>query len=414
LRVLLLAQFYPPVVGGEEHAVRNLAVGLVERGHDVTVATIRHEHLPQYEIDRGVKIRRLRSTSSRVRAAYQAERLHAPPAPDIELMRELRRLVEDEQPDIVHAHNWIVHSFLPLRIRRTRPLLLSLHDYSLICAVKRLFRKGAVCSGPGVKKCIMCSANHYGPVKGPLVATALLGARTFAAKRVDLYLPVSNAVAQASGLLEHALPHEVVPNFVSADLLVERESDPVAIPVPDGDFILYVGDVTDDKGVHTLLHAYGSMRASIPLVLAGRTDWDHRRALPENVIMTGPLSHQAILEAFRRSTVAVVPSIVREAFGMVAVEAMALGKPVVASRTGGLADIVVHEETGLLVPPGDASELRTALNRIVADPELRARFAANARARIKTTYSDDVVLPRVEQIYRRLLVPAADGAGGGT
>jgi glycosyltransferase involved in cell wall biosynthesis len=401
LRVLLLAQFYAPIIGGEEHAVRNLGLELVRRGHDVTVGTILHGDLPEIDFDDGVRIRRLRSTSSRVRLVYQGERAHAPPLPDYELVRGLSRLLGEVRPDVIHAHNWILHSFLPLKRRTGRPLVLSLHDYSFVCANKRLVRKRVVCSGPALGKCIACAANHYGRVKGPLIATALLGAHRFAARRVDMFLPVSHAVAQASRLSDHALPYEVIPNFVSRQV-VSGERDVVDVPVLPRDFILYAGDVTFEKGVETLLRAYSAMATPIPLILAGRSGLGHNEPLPQNVFAIGPLPHEAVLEAFRRCTVAVVPSVWREPSGMVALEAMAMGKTVIASRTGGLSEIVKHDETGVLVSPGDARELRLALERVVADPALRARLGENGRERISTTFSADVVVPRVEDLYARL------------
>ena len=112
----MLAQFYTPVVGGEEHAVRSLSVELASRGHEVGVATIVQGDSPAVGLDDdGVRVHRLRSASSRLPVLYGADRRHAPPVPDPELLWRLRRLIRSERPDIVHAHNWIVHSYLPLR-----------------------------------------------------------------------------------------------------------------------------------------------------------------------------------------------------------------------------------------------------------------------------------------------------------
>jgi glycosyltransferase involved in cell wall biosynthesis len=97
-----------------------------------------------------------------------------------------------------------------------------------------------------------------------------------------------------------------------------------------------------------------------------------------------------------------VPSVLREAFGIAALEAMAVGRPVVAARSGGLADIVVDGETGCLVPPGDAGELRAALRRLLADEALRARMGAAGRRRAESVFSEQVVLSRLEKAYVRV------------
>jgi D-inositol-3-phosphate glycosyltransferase len=77
----------------------------------------------------------------------------------------------------------------------------------------------------------------------------------------------------------------------------------------------------------------------------------------------------------------------REGFGIACAEAMAHGRPVVASAVGGLLDLVVHEETGLLVPPRDVPALRSALERLIGNPDLRRSFGAAARSRIREHFS---------------------------
>src|SRR5919108_3633472 len=140
MRILMLAQFYyPSVGGGEETHVRTLSAALAARGHDVAVATFWNEGLAEFEIDRGVRIYRIRSTVQRAGWLFsETERRHAPPFPDPEALWALRRVIAHEQPEIVHAHNWLVHSFLPLQAWSNAGLVVTLHDYSLSCAKKRL------------------------------------------------------------------------------------------------------------------------------------------------------------------------------------------------------------------------------------------------------------------------------------
>ena len=114
MRILLLAQFYPPVIGGEERHVRNLAVALAARGLDVHVATLGTDRgEPQH--DRGVTVHVLEHVGSRIPALYPtADRPLALPVPDPLTTRGLQRLVADLRPDVVHAHNWIVSSWTAL------------------------------------------------------------------------------------------------------------------------------------------------------------------------------------------------------------------------------------------------------------------------------------------------------------
>jgi glycosyltransferase involved in cell wall biosynthesis len=116
--------------------------------------------------------------------------------------------------------------------------------------------------------------------------------------------------------------------------------------------------------------------------------------------------HVAIMDAWRRSLLGLAPSVWPDPCPTVAMEAMATGRPVIAARSGGLSDIVVDGETGLLVPPGDAEALRRAMARLIDNPALRGRMGAAARRRVTAFQAGDVV-PRIEQVYRELLVVGA-------
>src|ERR1700733_5545063 len=117
MRILLLAQFYPPVIGGEERHVRNLGLALAARGHQVSVATQAGHETSGMTMDGAVRVWRIRGTAQRAGALFSdADRPFAPPFPDPELVLGLRRVVASENPDVIHAHNWLLHSYLPLRL----------------------------------------------------------------------------------------------------------------------------------------------------------------------------------------------------------------------------------------------------------------------------------------------------------
>ena len=393
----MLAQFYPPIVGGEEHVVESLSIELARRGHQLSVATIQHPGLPELEEVEGIRVYRLRSAVSALRFLYSDSRLHAPPGPDPALTWQLRRILRIEQPDVVHAHNWIVHSYLPLKLLAGAPLILSLHDYSLICAMKRLMRRGAPCDGPGMR-CLSCAGDHYGPIKGAGVA-AMVGAASWPeAALIDALVPVSRAVADSCRLDRRRTPYEVIPNFFAPPRAPRARG---LDQLPDGEFVLYAGDVSYEKGAGVLLRAFAGIEApAMPLVMIGRQFLEQLpAAATPHVLRLDPLDHGSVLEAFRRCTLAVVPSLWPEPSGLVALEAMAMGKAVIASRTGGLPEIVDDGETGLLVKRGDVADLQRALTMLMADPALRARLGEAGRQRIERHFSPAAIVPRFEQLY---------------
>ena len=304
-------------------------------------------------------------------------------------------MLRRERPQLVHAHNWIVHSYLPLARGAHSALVLSLHDYGLICATKRLRRKDHLCSGPAPVKCQLCASEHYGPTKGLVAAFGTRSNESRLRRHVDVFLPVSSTVEELCRIREDETSR-VIPNFI-AGLPEPDLDDPRLAQLPDEPFILFFGDATEDKGAWHLAEAYRQLENPPPLVLVGRCYIDELRERP-NVHAMGAWPHQLAIEALRRSLFSVAPSLWPEPFGLVALEAAAAGKPIVASDIGGLRDIVVDGETGLMVAPEDRPALVAAMERMIGDEELRRRLGAAARERA-ARFSPEAIVPQFEAAY---------------
>jgi glycosyltransferase involved in cell wall biosynthesis len=136
-----------------------------------------------------------------------------------------------------------------------------------------------------------------------------------------------------------------------------------------------------------------------PLVLIGRIDEQARATLPVGATAIGTWPHDLVLEAWSRSLFGTMPSLCLDACPTVTFEAMAAGKPVVASARGGLLDQVVDGVTGLLVTPGDATAMAQVMTLLVADRALRERLGEAARRRFDTEFRADIVIDRLETIY---------------
>jgi glycosyltransferase involved in cell wall biosynthesis len=397
MRILMVAQSFSPVVGGEERIVEDLSAELSRRGHEVKVATLRQPLGEPSARDDDVGLELLESSVHRIPGVpVDEERRYAPPAPDPLSVRDLRRVVRRFQPEVVHAHNWLVHSYLPLDLRSDAAFVLSLHDYSLVCATKRFFYKGGVCSGPAAGKCLAHSVEFYGAAKGTIVAAGVRAAEPWLRRRVDMFLPVSAAVSELSGL-DEKVAHRVVPNFIGALPAPPPADDPRLAALPTEPFILYFGDVAEDKGVGRLVEAYADLEAPPPLVLIGRQLIDGVMDVP-GVVALEPMPHSLVIEALRRSLFSVAPSLLPESFGIVALEAAAAGKPTIVSDIGGLSDIVVDGETGFLVAPGDREALAGALRRLCTEGELRERMGAAAQRRAER-FSAEAIVPEFEAAY---------------
>jgi glycosyltransferase involved in cell wall biosynthesis len=195
-----------------------------------------------------------------------------------------------------------------------------------------------------------------------------------------IVLCASNALADDAHTLG-AREVRVVPSGVEIPAETAQEAEP-----PE---VLFAGRLSAEKGILDLVEAARKMN----LVVAG--DGPLRERVPGAL---GFVPHHELLELYGRAAVVACPSR-REGFGVACAEAMAHGRPVVASAVGGLLDLVVPEETGLLVPPGDVVALRRALERLLGDAGLRRRLGAAARERAAEQLSWERVTGLTLQAY---------------
>jgi glycosyltransferase involved in cell wall biosynthesis len=405
VRILQLTDFYKPVIGGLERHVEVLAQELARRGHQVAVATLAQRGAPAYEQADGVRVYRLGSWSQALRPFYvHAERRFHPPMPDAGVVTALRGVIRRERPQIIHAHGWILYSALPLVRREKIKLVVTLHDYGLVCTKKTMMYKGGVCNGPAFAKCLSCARAHYGRAKATALTAALFASRRLL-RRVDRFLAVSGAVADASacGAQGATYPIAVVPTFIPDALLdgPRQGSRPAFLPPEDG-YLLFVGVLGAHKGLHVLLDAYRGLDDRPPLVLIGTSYGGQPVDAPEGVWVARNVPHGEVMAAWDGSAVGTLPSIWPDPSPQAVMEAMASGTPVVASAIGGIPDLVQHGETGLLVPPGDSPALRRALRALLSDPPLRARMGEAARRRA-AAFTLSHAANRIEAVYREVL-----------
>jgi glycosyltransferase involved in cell wall biosynthesis len=191
-------------------------------------------------------------------------------------------------------------------------------------------------------------------------------------QRARLVIAASTALAEAARALG-AREVRVIPSGVDVPAKVGQEATPAEV--------LYAGRLSLEKGVLELVAAARGMN----LVVAG--DGPLRDRIPG---ARGFVPNDELQQLYARAAVVACPSR-REGFGVACLEAMAHGRPVVASSVGGLRDLVVDRETGLVVPPRDPVALRSALEELLGDPELRRRLGEAGRERARERFSWETV-----------------------
>lgn len=318
--------------------------------------------------------------------------------------RIARDLAEQVRPDVAHVHNtWFAMSPAVLwALRRAGvPVVVTLHNFRLLCANAKLFRDGAPCedcvgSHPwhGVRhRCYRGSGLVSIPPAGAIALHRRLGTWE---RCVDLFLALTE-FARAR-FARGGLPPERI--RVKANFAADpgRRSAPVSSS-PE---LLYVGRLSPEKGVGVLLDAWPRMAAGTGLELViigdgpGRAELERRA--PPGARFEGQLPAARVRERMAAARSLVLPSIWYEGQPMVALEALAAGLPVLASSTGGIPDLLEPLGEDWLVAPGSAEAWAASLSRL-REPERVEEGSRRARALYEESFTEAVAAAALEDAY---------------
>lgn len=381
-KVLMLSDyFYPHVGGGVEKVVYELSKRLVKMGCNVLVITL-GSNSSNYTVD-GIKVYRLPSLN--LTEFFQMQ-LSVP-----KRVKNLLHIVENFSPDIIHAHNiFFTTSLLAVFVKRfsKRKLVLTAH-------------LGSIRSLESYKLWKALAASVYERIFGKVILSSS-----------DMVIAVSNAVR------EHILslgvsPEKVVviPNGVDVDDFSPSESA-VGIGKPN---IIFVGRLIPNKGFKYLVEAARMLIndgiTNVKFKIVG--DGPCRKLLEELVDKYGLspyfeiLGHvKSVSEVLREGGIFVRPSLT-EGMPLTVLEAMASGLPIIATNVGGTPEIVAHNETGLLIEPGNAKQLAEAIKFLIKSPDEAVRLGRNARKFIERYYREkfswEALAINVLSVYESLL-----------
>jgi glycosyltransferase involved in cell wall biosynthesis len=413
VRILQITDCYPPpFVGGRELQVRVLAQELLRRGHEVEVATLAGRSGPHTELDGDITVHRVAGWNRALRRFYaDPEQPWHPTIPDPGVVRVLFNLIRERKPQVVHAHSWMLHSLLPFLPSLQTRLVVTMHEYGLVCPKNSFVHRGDVCDGPRFAKCVACAADQYGMIRSVALTSGLNITRRLR-RRVDRYIAISACVAQACEplALDCQQQIDIIPPFLPDDCFDLVDTDRPRFVPATGEYIMFAGALSPHKGIDVLLEAYRGIDSAIPLVLLGLRRNDSPKNFPDDVIVVENVPHNEVMRAWKNCTVAIAPSRWPEPWGLVALEAMCTGRPVVASATGGLQTLVEDGRTGIQVPPGDVPALRAGIRRLLNDPGERFRMGEAGRARAEGYRASELV-PKIEQVYQEVTDSSRSDAG---
>ena len=379
--------------GGAHQSVRLLAESLVNKGHEISVwtTTYRPEQGITTETHGGVRVIHLPVANvywpHEQRPAYLKPFWHAIDAYNPLMASGVGHLLDAEKPDVLHTN--ILASFSPSvwseAHRRGVPVVHTLRDHYLRCPSGAMFTACGNCD----RQCTVC--------------TVLSAPKKFATRHVSAVVGISNYLLQthlSHGYFKASRMRTVIHNSYACD-----DSLPPREEASSGLRIGYLGRLFETKGIELLIDTVlRGTESSAHLIIAGSGAGTYEARLrercdasPSRIIFLGDVPPRTL---FEQIDVLVVPSLWHEPFGRVAIEANAWGIPVVASRRGGLPEIVEHAVTGFLFEPDHPDELAHTLRDLTPERCLAMREACLLKAQ---QFLPTVIAGQYEMLYRQLV-----------
>jgi glycogen(starch) synthase len=382
---MLSWEFPPRTVGGIAPHVYNLSRQLAQLGVDTYVVTCDFPGAPEREEINGVHVFRVDSYKT--------------PSPDfatwdylmnVNMQKEAATIIRDlvGRVDMIHAHDWLVaNAALGLKYVFRIPLVATIHSTEigrrngLHTDYERMIHQTENRLAHEAWKTVCCSGY------------------------------MSSQVRWAYGLPEDRVV--MIPNGVDVGNFEENFDKPTfrsKFALPSEKIVLFVGRLVYEKGVQTLISAMprvlGKVNAKFIIVGdGGMKDFlmgqIHNMRLVHKIFFTGFLDEQSLRFLYRCADVCVVPSLY-EPFGITALEAMAAKTPVVVSDTGGLAEIVEHDKTGVKTFAGNADSLAWGITRVLLDPGYAEWIRSNAYSKVLSNYNWRGIAAETGALYQKI------------
>lgn len=388
MRILMVHNYYQQR-GGEDESTENEVRLLEKNGHTVLLYSRHNNEIKTFSLWRKFKLLGEPTWSRRT-------------------FREICEIIGEFRPEIVHVQN-----FFPLISPAVFyacdlcgiPVVCSLRNYRILCPSAFFFRNGKICE-ECVESSLWKSLQHECYRSSHIQTAAVLCMLVVhrLAKTLEHKITLFTALTNFSRdkLVAGGLPRTrivVRPNFLA--------QDPSVGEGPRRGFV-FAGRLSEEKGVSTLLEAW-TRHPEIPLTIIGDgplKKWAENYIRENGLIhirMTGRLKSDEVLAEIKKAVALVAPSLWYETFGRTIIEAYATGTPVIASRLGAMAELVVDGETGMLFAAGEAEDLSEKVRTLMSSRETDLNMGAKARQVFETRFSAEQAHASLMKIYEQAL-----------
>jgi len=400
LKILLVNKYFF-MRGGAEAVFFDTAELLRARGHRVIDFSMRHPRnfssfFSKYFVSE-IDFRQSGSLSRKIKAG--ARLLYSRRAG-----RQIEKLVKKEKPRLAHLHNIYHHispSIIPVLKKHGIPVVMTLHDYKLLCPVYTLFNRGEICVRclPGKYYwCLLkkCRNDSYGASLLNTFEMYLHHKILDVYGSVDIFISPSRFLRNTMEKCGFGNKVYYLPNFL-------KPEDYLPDYAGRENRIVYFGRLSPEKGLFTLLSAL----KGLPLRCWIIGDGPSREKLKErvekesisNISFRETQSPEKLKKLISKSLFVVLPSEWYENSPRSVIEAFALGKPVVASRIGGIPELVKDYKTGLTFEPGNAEDLRAKLELLSRDHGLAEKMGRVARKFVEENLNPEKHYRELMKIY---------------
>ena len=367
-------------LSGEEVVVQSIQRLLEENGHQVIPFTRSSAEIPEMPFGR---------VRAFISGIYSNKSI-----------RTIQNIINKHNPDIIHIHNlypFISPSILPVCRNAGIPIVMTVHNYRLICPKGLHMYNGKICEkcAEGHEYwCIFrnCEASYFKSF-GYALRNWFARKRRLYINNIAIYATLTHF--QRQRLIKQGFPADkitVIPNMANSNGLKQN--------IKLGDYVGFIGRVSPEKGTSVLMDAARKC-TEISFKVAGSYDrMPHLpKTAPFNFEFRGYLDRKRIDDFYAGSRMIIVPSLWYETFGLVVAEAMLIGKPVICSRIGGLPEIVDDGVTGLLFEPGNAEELAEKIRYLWERPDLCREMGNTGCEKALHEYSPERYYERLMRVY---------------
>lgn len=323
-------------------------------------------------------------------------------------VHDIKKALHTDPPDIINVHNLFpfISPAALFTCRSARvPVVMTVHNYRLVCPTGLFLRDGHPC-----EQCLK-KHNEWGCIrhnceKDPFKSLGY-ALRSFVARKIGAYQKnvdryVCLTAFQKKKLIQAGFDPQkitVIPNSIR---LIKD------MPRVPGQYIAYVGRLSEEKG-WDLLMDIARRHPQLQVEVAGFIqDYAVFGEMPDNIHFSGYLDEDELTEFYRHARFLVIPSRCYEGFPLVALEAMAMGKPVIAPDHGGFTEIIGKGDkaVGCLFQPNDIVDLEVVILKLWNDQPLVEELGNRSIEKIRTTYSSDMIYRQWEHLFSELLLSA--------